>query len=90
VLDLCTRPELRAELSVATIGVGGEDYLDVGLATGEQVLLSREEVEDKLDKLRRMRREARRRGLDLAVYDMTVERNYVGRPAAWKDPAERD
>ena len=39
---------------------------------------------------RRMRREARRRGLDLAVYDMTVERNYVGRPAAWKDPAERD
>jgi hypothetical protein len=37
-----------------------------------------------------MRREARRRGLDLAVYDMTVERNYVGRPAAWKDPAERD
>ena len=31
---------------------------------------------------------ARSKGLDLAVYDMTVDRNYVGRPATWVDPAE--
>ena len=30
-----------------------------------------------------MRQVARDKGLDLAVYDMTVDRNYAGRPADW-------
>ncbi len=55
--------------------------------SGEQVLLSREKLEDKLRQLPAMRKEVRKQGLDLAVYDMTVDRNYVGRPATWSEPA---
>ena len=43
--------------------------------------LSRDRTKDKLWKLREMLKEARRQGLALATYDMTVDRNYVGRSA---------
>ena len=42
-------------------------------------VLSRERIKDKLWKLREMLKEARRQGLTLATYDLTVDRNYVGR-----------
>ena len=82
ILEICNETAMREELAVATIDVGSEDLLDVGLSSGEQVLLSREKLKDKLQQLREMRKVARDRGLDLATYDMTVDRNYVGRPAA--------
>lgn len=87
VLEVCNQAGVRPELSVATIDVSNDEQLDVGLATGEQVLLSRAGVEKKLRQLCVMREVARRRGLVLGVYDMTVERNFVGRPTAWQDPA---
>lgn len=86
VLEICNETAMREELAVATIDVGSEDLLDVGLSSGEQVLLSREKLKEKLQQLREMRKVARDRGLDLAVYDMTVDRNYVGRPAAAAEP----
>ena len=55
--------------------------IEVGLASGERVWLSRDRTKDKLWKLREMLKEARRQGLALATYDMTVDRNYVGRSA---------
>ena len=85
VLDLCNRSEMRRELVVASIDVSHDDQLVVGLSTGEQVLLSREGLEAKLLQLPVMRAVARSRGLGLSVYDMTVDRNYVGRPAGWSD-----
>ena len=81
VLEICNDARMREELAVATIDVGHDDYLELGLATGERVLLAPGRLEEKLSKLREMRREALRRGLDLGTYDMTVDRNYVGRPA---------
>lgn len=87
ILELCNQTELRREVEVATLDIGRDDLIDVGLMTGEQVLLSRDRLREKLDKLRAMRSEARRRGLDLAVYDLTVDRNYVGRPADWREAA---
>lgn len=87
VLEVCNQAGVRPELTVATIDVSNEEQLDVGLATGEQVLLSRTGVEKKLRQLCAMREVARRRGLALGVYDMTVERNFVGRPTVWQDPA---
>jgi hypothetical protein len=72
---------------VATIDLGNEEQIEVGLTTGEAVLLSRDQLWEKLDQLRAMRIEARKRGLDLTVYDMTVDRNYVGRPSTRGDPA---
>ena len=86
VLEICNETQMREELAVATIDVGNEDMLGVGLTTGEQVLLSREKLKEKLQQLREMRKVARDRGLDLATYDMTVDRNYVGRPAAEAEP----
>ena len=87
VLEICNLVAMRQELTVATIEVGHPDRLTVGLTTGETVLLSRNKLREKLDRLRAMRIEARRRGLDLAVYDMTVDRNFVGRPATGAPPA---
>lgn len=86
VLEICNQMKIREELAVATIQLGNEDYIDLGLVSGEQVLLSRDRMQEKLLKLREMRKVTRDMGLDLAVYDMTVDRNYVGRPAAWSDP----
>ena len=82
VLDICNQANMRKEMSVATIDLGSEEYLDLGLATGEQLLLSRDGLEEKLRQFPVMRSVARDRGLELVVYDMTVSRNYVGRPAA--------
>lgn len=90
ILEICNHAKMREELVVLTIDLGHADWLEVGLTTGETVLLSRDRLREKLDQLRAMRIETRKRGLDLAVYDMTVDRNYVGRPASWVDPAPRD
>lgn len=88
ILEICNQAAMRQELAVATIDVGSEEQIEVGLMSGEQVLLSRGQLEEKLRQLPIMRSVARSKGLDLAVYDMTVDRNYVGRPATWVDPAE--
>lgn len=86
VLEICNQMKIHEELAVATIQVDNGEYLDVGLRSGEQVLLSRDRMQEKLLQLREMRKVTREMGLDLAVYDMTVDRNYVGRPASWSDP----
>ena len=86
VLELCNQAALRRELAVATIDLGNEEQLNIGLATGEQVLLSRDGLAEKLRQLPVMRAVARDKGLELNVYDMTVDRNYVGRPATWVEP----
>lgn len=86
VLEICNQMQIREELAVATIQLGNEDYIDLGLVSGEQVLLSRDRMQEKLLQLREMRKVTRDLGLELVVYDMTVDRNYVGRPAAWRDP----
>ena len=90
ILEISNQSAMRRELSVATIDLGDEEQIEVGLTSGEQVLLSRGRLEEKLRQLPIMRSVARGKGLDLAVYDMTVDRNYVGRPTTWADPAPPD
>ncbi len=87
VLEICNQAAMRREMAVGTIDLSDEERIDVGLTSGEEVLLSRERLEEKLRQLPVMRAVARDKGLDLAVYDMTVDRNYVGRPSTWTDPA---
>ena len=82
ILEVCNAEKMRGVLSVASIDVGQDERIEVGLASGERVLLSRDRIKDKLWKLREMLREARRQGLALATYDLTVDRNYVGRSTA--------
>ena len=81
LLELCGRAEMRREMQVETIDVGNPERLDLGLASGERLLLSRTGFENKLRQFPLMRSVARERGLELIEYDMTLERNYVGRPA---------
>ena len=81
ILEICNNEKMRAVLAVASVDVGNEERIEVGLASGERVLLSRDRMRDKLWQLREMLKEARRRCLALATYDMTVDRNYVGRSA---------
>ena len=81
ILQICNDEKMRAVLTVATIDVGNAEQVEVGLETGERVALSRDRAREKLWQLREMLKEARRQGLALATYDMTVDRNYVGRSA---------
>ena len=81
VLEVCNAEKMREVLAVASSDVANDERIEVGLASGERVWLSRDRTKDKLWKLREMLKEARRQGLALATYDMTVDRNYVGRSA---------
>lgn len=81
VLAICNRSELREAMAVETIDLANEEYLVLGLQSGERVLLSGPKLADKLLQLRAMLGVARDRGLGLAEYDMTVDQNFVGRPA---------
>lgn len=85
ILEICNDEKMRAVLTVATIDVGNAERIEVGLETGERVALSRDRIREKLWQLREMLKEARRQGLALATYDMTVDRNYVGRSAEAAD-----
>ena len=85
VLEVCNAEKMREVLAVASIDVANDERIEVGLASGERVWLSRDRTKDKLWKLREMLKEARRQGLALATYDMTVDRNYVGRSAEAAD-----
>ena len=85
VLEICNQSAMRRELTVATVDVSSEDQMGVGLTSGEQVLLSRGRLDEKLRQLPIMRAVARQKGLALAVYDMTTDRNYAGRPADWSE-----
>lgn len=87
VLEICNRSSMRRDLVVDAIDVGHDEYLTVGLMSGEEVLLSRDGLEDKLLQFPVMRAVAQSRNLELTVYDMTVDRNYAGRPSTWEDPA---
>lgn len=85
ILDLCNQSAMRKELEVATIDLSDEEVLNVGLVSGEQVQLSLDGLEEKLLRLPVLLSVARDRGLELTVYDLTVSRNYVGRPSSWTD-----
>jgi cell division protein FtsQ len=82
ILDICARPDLRREMRVASVDISSDTWITLQLATGEQILLSHENLETKLSRFPLMRDAARRRGLDLAIYNMTSDANYTGTPAA--------
>lgn len=82
ILGICSRPGLRREMRVASVDISSDTWITVQLATGEQILLSHDDLETKLERFPLMRDAARRRGLDLAIYNMTADANYTGTPAA--------
>ena len=90
VLEICNRSEMREAMAVETIDLENEEYLVLGLQTGERVLLSGPKLAEKLVRLPAMLDVARDKGLGLAEYDMTVDRNFAGRPAGLASSAATD
>lgn len=86
ILDICTRPDLRKEMRVASVDISSDTWITLQLASGEQILLSHDGLETKLERFPLMRDAARRRGLDLAIYNMTADANYTGTPASGAQP----
>lgn len=75
-LDLCEAPAMGRLVRIRTVDVSHADYLDLRLARGERVLLSREGLDTKLVKLCEIIQRAADMGRGIAVIDMTVDRNF--------------
>ena len=81
ILEICSRPELRREMRVAQVDISSDTWITLALADGEQILLSHDGLETKLERFPLMRDAARRRGLDLSIYNMTSDANYAATAA---------
>lgn len=79
ILETCNTEKMRPEITVTTIDVAHDERIEILLSTGEKAWLSPEHIPEKLWKLTEMRKAARTRGLALDMYDLTVDRNFVGR-----------
>lgn len=86
ILEICSRPSLRREMRPSSVDVSSDTWITLQLATGEQILLSHDDLETKLARFPLMRDAARRRGLSLAIYNMTSDANYTGTPAPGATP----
>lgn len=86
ILDICSRPALRREMRPASVDVSSDTWITLQLDTGEQILLSHDDLETKLGRFPLMRDAARRRGLSLAIYNMTSDANYTGTPVPGAHP----
>ncbi len=82
VIESCDDPALSRFIKIGRINVSNPDYLDVQLARGERVRLSRANVKVKLDRLCEIMKTSADSGQAIARVDMTVERNYPVIPAS--------
>lgn len=86
ILEICARPDLRREMRVAQVDISSDTWITLALADGGQILLSHDGLETKLERFPLMRDAARRRGLDLAIYNMTSDANYAATPRGGPHP----
>ncbi len=76
LIDLCDSPVFSRFLRIKDVDVGNADYLDVRLARGERVLLSRDRIQEKLEKLCEIIKHSADMGKAIAAVDMTVDKNF--------------
>jgi cell division septal protein FtsQ len=76
VIALCDMPRLSHLIKVRSIDVSDNQLLDVRLVRGERVLLSRQDVDSKLEKLCEIMKHTADTGQAIAAIDMTVDRNF--------------
>jgi cell division protein FtsQ len=81
-IDLCDDGVLAEAVRIASLDVDNPEYLDIKLAQGEHVLLSRENMKFKLDSLAEILRTASNTGDAVESVDLTVERNF---PVKYKE-----
>lgn len=79
-------PVLQGPLRIEQMDVTEGSIFELHLANGTRVLLGTHNLREKLDRLPVMMQVAVERGLHFPVYDLTMERNYVGRGQETKKP----
>ena len=75
-IDLCEAAGIMGSVRLASIDVRHQEYLDMRLATGHRILLSRLDMKRKLEDLSDIIRKNAEIGKVWTVADLTVERNY--------------
>jgi cell division protein FtsQ len=75
-IDICDEPELSHAVKIVSLDVDRPDFLDIRLAQGERVLLSRENMKTKLTSLADILTTAANSGDTVESVDLTVERNF--------------
>jgi cell division protein FtsQ len=79
VLDACDSITLSQMIRIKDVNVTNPEYLNLTLTRGENVLLSRDNIENKLQKLARILQSTSKKGIALASIDMTVDKNFPGK-----------
>ncbi|HBA84219.1 MAG TPA: hypothetical protein DCZ95_09025 [Verrucomicrobia bacterium] len=79
VLDACDSVMLSQMIRIRDVDVLNPDFLNLTLTKGESVMLSRDNVENKLQKLARILQSSSKKGITLASIDMTVDKNFPGK-----------
>ena len=80
VLELSESIRLSPLVRVREIRVDQPDYLVLNLEKGEQVYLSRDNADIKLNKLAAILQSSAKKGITLASIDMTLTKNFPGKP----------
>lgn len=75
-LQLCDDSKLGAVIKIHTIDVRHPDYLDIRLTSGTRVLMGRDQLRFRLDKLAELLRTSAELGQDMVTADLTVDRNF--------------
>ncbi|MCS6771523.1 MAG: FtsQ-type POTRA domain-containing protein [Kiritimatiellae bacterium] len=76
LLEICEQSKLGPLLRIQAVNVRHPDYLDVALASGARILLGRDKLEWRLEKLADLILTHRELGLEIETADLTVDRNF--------------
>lgn len=80
ILHECEQRDINAVVKVRRVDISNPEQIELVLESGENIYLARANKEDKLRQLALMLEAATRRGLALASIDLTMERNFPGKP----------
>ena len=75
-IDLCESSEVGRTVKIISVDTSNPEYLDIRLAQGERVLMSRENIRLKLERLDESLKTAANVGEVIASIDLTVDRNF--------------
>ena len=76
MIELCDSAHLSRLVKIKSVDVGNPEYLDVRLMQGERVLLSRIDVEAKLQRLASIIKTSAEKGQKIAAVDLTMDKNF--------------
>ncbi len=76
MIEICDSAQLSRLVKIKSVDVGNPEDLDVRLMQGERVLLSRIDVEAKLQRLASIIKTSAEKGQKIAAVDLTMDKNF--------------